>query len=161
MQKGDPRLIRGWTMYDWANSVYSLTITSAVFPIFYAAITIVEGNDLVLERYGLPAQSLYSYALSAGFLLVAIISPILSGIADHTGQKKKFLKAFCYLGSISCAGLFFFGLENLWIGLALVMLACIGFSGSLIFYDAFLPEIAEREDHDLSLIHISEPTRPY
>jgi len=148
MQKGDPRLIRGWTMYDWANSVYSLTITSAVFPIFYAAITIVEGNDLVLEKYGLPAQSLYSYALSAGFLLVAIISPILSGIADHTGQKKKFLKVFCYLGSISCAGLFFFGFEHLWIGLALVMLACIGFSGSLIFYDAFLPEIAEREDHD-------------
>lgn len=148
MVKGDKRIIRGWTMYDWANSVYSLTITSAVFPIFYAAITSNGGADLVQQRYGIPAQSLYSYALSAGFLLVALISPILSGIADSTGQKKTFLKAFCYLGAASCAGLFFFSMENLWIGLVLVMLACAGFSGSLIFYDAFLPEIAEPKDHD-------------
>jgi UMF1 family MFS transporter len=148
MQKGDPRLIRGWTMYDWANSVYSLTITSAVFPIFYAAITVIDGQDLVEARYGLPAQSLYSYSLSAGFLLVALISPILSGIADHTGRKKRFLQGFCYAGAISCAGLFFFELDHIWLGLGLVMLACVGFSGSLIFYDAFLPEIAEPKDHD-------------
>lgn len=146
--KGDRRIIRGWTMYDWANSVYSLTITSAVFPIFYAAITHRDKVDLVLQRHGLPAQSLYSYALSAGFLLVALIVPILSGIADSTGQKKTFLKAFCYLGAASCAGLFFFSLENLWGGLLMVLLACAGFSGSLIFYDAFLPEIAEKHDHD-------------
>ncbi len=148
MQKGDPKVIRGWAMYDWANSVYSLTITTAIFPVFYLAITHSGDLDLVKERYGLPAQSLYSYALSAGFLLVALIIPLLSGIADHTGRKKSFLKGFCYLGSISCAGLFFFGLETLWIGLFLVMMACVGFSGSLIFYDAFLPEIAEPKDHD-------------
>ncbi|MBX2973600.1 MAG: MFS transporter [Flavobacteriales bacterium] len=148
MVKGDKRVIRGWTMYDWANSVYSLTITSAVFPIFYAAVTHRDEADLVLDTYGIPAQSLYSYALSAGFLLVALISPILSGIADSTGQKKSFLKAFCYLGAASCAGLFFFSMEDLWLGLLLVMLACAGFSGSLIFYDAFLPEIAEKKDHD-------------
>lgn len=148
MQKGDPRVIRGWTMYDWANSVYSLTITTAIFPVFYLAVTHLGDVDLVKERYGLPAQSLYSYALSAGFLLVAIVIPLLSGIADHTGRKKTFLKAFCYLGSASCIGLFFFGLDTLWIGLFLVMMASVGFSGSLIFYDAFLPEIAEPKDHD-------------
>jgi UMF1 family MFS transporter len=148
MVKGDPRVIRGWTMYDWANSVYSLTITTAVFPIFYLAITHTDGQDQVLQRYGLPAQSLYSYALSAGFLLVALITPLLSGIADHTGSKLQFLKGFCYVGAASCAGLFFFGLDTLWIGLFLVMMACVGFSGSLIFYDAFLPEIAAPEDHD-------------
>jgi MFS transporter, UMF1 family len=148
MVKGDPKVIRGWTMYDWANSVYSLTITTAVFPIFYLAITHVDGQDLILERYGVPAQSLYSYALSAGFLLVALITPLLSGIADHTGSKLQFLKGFCYVGAASCAGLFFFGLDTLWSGLFLVMMACVGFSGSLIFYDAFLPEIAEPKDHD-------------
>jgi|JI7StandDraft_1071085.scaffolds.fasta_scaffold16979_4 UMF1 family MFS transporter len=146
--KGDKRIIRGWTMYDWANSVYSLTITSAVFPIFYASVTHRGTDDLVLGSYGIPSASLYSYALSAGFLLIALISPILSGIADSTGQKKLFLKIFCYVGSASCAGLFFFSLENLWTGLVLVMLACAGFSGSLVFYDAFLPEIAEKKDHD-------------
>lgn len=135
-------------MYDWANSVYSLTVTTAIFPVFYLSVTQRDGADLVLERYGVPSQSLYSYALSAGFLLVALITPLLSGIADHTGSKKKFLQGFCYLGAASCAGLFFFGLETLWLGLFFVMMACVGFSGSLIFYDAFLPEIAEPEDHD-------------
>ena len=148
MVKGDPRVIRGWTMYDWANSVYSLTITTAIFPIFYLAITHQDGTDLVLRDHGIPSQSLYSYALSAGFLLVALVAPLLSGIADHIGNKKTFLKAFCYMGSASCAGLFFFGLDSLWTGLFLVMMASVGFSGSLIFYDAFLPEIAEPEDHD-------------
>lgn len=148
MKKGDPKVIRGWAMYDWANSVYSLTITTAIFPVFYLAITHDGDVDLVKERYGLPSQSLYSYALSAGFLLVALIIPLLSGIADHTGRKKDFLKAFCYLGAASCGGLFFFGLDTLWPGLLMVMLACVGFSGSLIFYDAFLPEIAEPKDHD-------------
>lgn len=135
-------------MYDWANSAYSLTITSAIFPIYYAAITIIDGRDQVLELYGMPAVSLQSYTLSAGFLLVAVIVPLLSGIADHRGNKKNYLKFFCYLGAASCAGLFFFTWENLWLGLLLFMLACVGFSGSLIFYDAYLPEIAEPEDHD-------------
>lgn len=148
MEKGDPKVIFGWTMYDWANSVYSLTITTAIFPVFYLAITHDGTVDLVKEGYGLPSQSLYSYALSAGFLVVALVIPLLSGIADHTGRKKSFLKGFCYLGATSCAGLFFFGLDTLWIGLFLVMMACVGFSGSLIFYDAFLPEIAEPKDHD-------------
>lgn len=148
MKKGDPKVIRGWAMYDWANSVYSLTITTAIFPVFYLTITHDGETDLVLQRHGIPSQSLYSYALSAGFLLVALIIPLLSGIADHTGRKKSFLKAFCYLGAASCAGLFFFGMDQLWSGLFLVMMACAGFSGSLIFYDAFLPEIADPADHD-------------
>lgn len=135
-------------MYDWANSAYSLTITSAIFPIYYAAITTSDGVDLVQHRYGLPAASLQSYVLSLGFLLVAAITPLLSGIADHRGNKKNYLKFFCWLGALSCAGLYFFTWGNLWPGLALFMLASIGFSGSLVFYDAYLPEIAEPKDHD-------------
>ncbi|MBP8823584.1 MAG: MFS transporter [Flavobacteriales bacterium] len=148
MQKGEPRIIRAWTMYDWANSAYSLTITSAIFPIYYIAITSVDGVDQVMANYGLPATSLQSYTLSAGFLLVAAIAPLLSGIADHRGNKKNYLKFFCYLGAACCAGLYFFTFQWLWAGLVLFMLACVGFSGSLIFYDAYLPEIAEPEDHD-------------
>jgi UMF1 family MFS transporter len=147
--KGDKRVIRGWAMYDWANSVYSLTITSAVFPVFYMGVTHdAAQTDLVAQRYGLPAEALYSYALSAGFLVVALIAPLLSGIADHTGSKKMFLKAFCYVGAASCAALALFDMAHLWVGLFFVMMACVGFSGSLVFYDAFLPEIADRRDHD-------------
>jgi UMF1 family MFS transporter len=150
VDKNDPKVIRAWTFYDWANSVYSLTITSAVFPIFYAAITKdEEGEDLVLNSaIGIPAPSLYSYALSVGFLIVAVIAPLLSGIADSRGNKLAFLKGFCYLGAMSCAGLAFFTLEGIWWGLGLVALACIGFSGSLVFYDAFLVDIAGKDQHD-------------
>ncbi len=146
--KGDKKTIRAWTMYDWANSAYSLTVTSAVFPAFYVGITSAFGEQKVAEEYGAPAASLYPWALSAGFLVVALLAPILSGIADSRGNKKTFLKLFCYLGASACAGLFFFSMEHLWVGLTLVALACIGFSGSLTFYDAFLPEIADEADHD-------------
>ncbi len=148
MLKNDPKTIRAWTFYDWANSAYSLTITSAVFPLYYAGITVKDGFDKVDKAYGIPADSLQSYALSAGFLIVALIAPILSGIADHRGNKLNYLKFFCYLGATSCAGLYFFEYDTLIVGLGLFMLACVGFSGSLIFYDAFLPEIAEPKDHD-------------
>lgn len=148
MLKGDPRTIRAWTMYDWANSAYSLTISSAIFPIYYAGITVRDGQDLVLEKYGVPADSLQSYALSAGFLLVAVLAPLLSGIADSRGNKLAYLKAFCYTGALCCAGLVFLTFDTLFPGLLLFMLACVGFSGSLVFYDAFLPEIARPEDHD-------------
>lgn len=148
--KDDPKVIRAWTFYDWANSVYSLTITSAVFPIFYAAITKdrESGADLVARAHGIPAQSLYSYALSAGFLIIALIAPLLSGIADSRGNKLAYLKAFCYIGATACAGLAFFSFEGLWWGLGLVALACVGFSGSLVFYDAFLVDIAGKDQHD-------------
>ncbi|MFT3886118.1 MAG: MFS transporter [Flavobacteriales bacterium] len=149
MHKGDKKVIRAWTMYDWANSSYSLTITSAVFPAFYVALTTGDaGEDLVLGRYGVRAAAAYPWALSTGFLIIALIAPILSGIADHRGNKKRFLQFFCYLGAACCAGLAFFSLDHFWLGLGLVALACVGFSGSLIFYDAFLPEIAEKKDHD-------------
>jgi UMF1 family MFS transporter len=148
MKKGDPKIIRAWTMYDWANSAYSLTITSAIFPIYYAGITMKDGKDLVLGKYGIPADSLLSYVLSAGFLVVAIIAPILSGIADSRGNKLSYLKAFCYTGALCCAGLSLFTFDSLLLGMLLFMVACVGFSGSLVFYDAFLPEIAEPKDHD-------------
>ncbi len=146
--KGDPRVIRAWTMYDWANSAYSLTITSAVFPMFYVAVVQAFGEDRFMDRYGIPSASLYSYALSAGFLLVALIVPLLSGIADSRGNKLTYLKGFCYLGAASCAGLALFSVEHVWLGMACIMLACAGFSGSLVFYDAYLPEIAVKKDHD-------------
>jgi UMF1 family MFS transporter len=147
--RNDPNVIRAWTFYDWANSVYSLTITSAVFPIFYTSLTKDEqGEDLIAQSHGIPAQSLYSYALSAGFLIVALIAPLLSGIADSRGNKLAYLKAFCYLGAVSCGGLAFFTVAGIWWGLGLVALACIGFSGSLVFYDAFLVDIAGKDQHD-------------
>lgn len=145
---GDKKLINAWAFYDWANSVYSLVISTAVFPLYYSAIT--EGK--VVSFLGMEwdhPDSLYSYALSFSFLIVAFISPILSGIADYTGSKKKFMKFFCFVGSISVMSLYFFeGIDTVWIGIVFTILASIGFWASLVFYNAYLPEVAHPKQQD-------------
>ena len=146
----DPKIIRAWCMYDWANSVYSLVITSAIFPVYYQAVTTSkEGNDVV-NFFGYPMVNsvLYSYALSLSFLLVAPLLPLLSGMADYTGNKKGFMKFFVYLGGLACMGLYFFTGENIEWGIACSMLASIGYAGSIVFYDAFLPEIVSEDRFD-------------
>lgn len=155
LPKGSKKLLNAWSFYDWANSVYSLVIASTIFPIFYAALTIVKNeNDEIISDsvYFLGIQfnndSLISYVTASAFLVVAIISPFLSGIADYVGNKKNFLKFFCYLGSLSCIGLYWFDLENLWFGLICYFLALIGFWASLVFYNSYLPDIAFPEQQD-------------
>jgi UMF1 family MFS transporter len=134
-----------WAFYDWANSVYSLVISTAVFPIYYSSVS-PEAVSLLGREFS--STSLYSYSLAFSFILVAILSPFLSGIADYTGNKKKFLKFFCYLGASACVGLFFFKGQNIFLGLGLSVVASVGFWGSLVFYNAFLPEIAAAKDQD-------------
>jgi len=145
---GDKKLINGWAFYDWANSVYSLVISTAVFPLYYSGVT--EGK--IVSFLGMDWEhpdSLYSYALSFSFLVVAFISPILSGIADYTGSKKKFMKFFCTLGALSVMSLYFFdGIDTVWIGILFTVLASIGFWASLVFYNAYLPEVAHPEQQD-------------
>lgn len=145
---GSKKLINAWAFYDWANSVYSLVISTAVFPLYYSAVTDGEVVSFLGMEWEHP-DSLYSYALSFSFFIVALISPILSGIADYTGSKKKFMKFFCLLGSISVMCLYFFeGIETVWIGIVFTILASIGFWSSLVFYNAYLPEVAYPEQQD-------------
>ncbi|MCG7502207.1 MFS transporter [Tenacibaculum sp. Mcav3-52] len=145
---GDKKLINGWAFYDWANSVYSLVISTAVFPLYYSGVT----ESKIVSFLGMDWEhpdSLYSYALSFSFLVVAFISPILSGIADYTGSKKKFMKFFCTLGALSVMSLYFFdGIDTVWIGILFTVLASIGFWASLVFYNAYLPEVAHPEQQD-------------
>jgi len=150
MQKGNRKLIKAWAFYDWANSVYSLVISTAIFPIYYETITSSKTTDQVhFLGTSFNNTTLYTYALSISFLIVSFLSPFLSGIADYTGNKKKFMQFFCYFGSLSCIGLYFFtGIETLAIGLVLSIFASIGFWGSLVFYNAYLPEIAYPEQQD-------------
>jgi MFS transporter, UMF1 family len=162
MIKGDKKVIRGWVFYDWANSVYNLVISSAIFPIFYDAVTtkyylaqngwseLPKGEVVLVDFFGMQMSNsvLFSYVLSASFLLVAILSPILSGIADYSGNKKRFLQFFCYFGSLSAISMFFFDAAHLEWSMLSVFFASIGFWNSLVFYNAYLPEIAEPKDHD-------------
>jgi UMF1 family MFS transporter len=139
------RIKNGWAFYDWANSVYSLVIATAIFPIYFSSIS---PEILSLAGYDFESAALYSYSLAAAFIVVAILSPVLSGIADYSGNKKLFMQIFAYLGSASCLSLYFFNDSNIFFGLTMSALASIGFWGSLVFYNAFLPEIAKPEEQD-------------
>ncbi|MBI1835627.1 MAG: MFS transporter [Flavobacteriia bacterium] len=170
MEKGNKKIINGWVFYDWANSVYNLVISSAIFPIFYDAVTknrfkaqffnvsleeastmeLPKDVQVTVEFFGMKISSsvLFSFVLACSFLVVSILSPLLSGVADFSGKKKKFLRFFCYLGSAACISLFWFKNVPLELGMFFVFIASIGFWNSLVFYNAFLPEIAEVEEHD-------------
>lgn len=149
LPKGSSKLINAWAFYDWANSVYSLVIATAVFPIYYESVTSDNGGMVTFFGTTFQNTTLLSYSLSFSFLMVAFLSPILSGIADYSGNKKSFMKFFCYLGSFSVMSLFLFkGSETFWIGIVATILASIGFWGSIVFYNSYLPEIAFPEQHD-------------
>ncbi len=145
MQTASKKVVNGWAMYDWANSTYSLVITSTIFPMYY---TFVTPNPIILFGRTFDRDALASYAISLSFLIIAILSPVLSSIADYKGNKKSFMKFFCYLGSLACCLMFFFTKDNIGFGLFLSIVASIGYCGSIVFYNAYLPEIAAEEDQD-------------
>ena len=153
MQTASKKVVNGWAMYDWANSVYNLVITSTIFPAYYEAVT-GDGNEntlidkIKIGEYEVSNTALYNYILAIAFVIVAIMSPILSSIADYRGNKKQFLRFFCTMGSLSCASLYFFDSDHITGGLISVIIACIGFWSSLVFYNSYLPEIAAPEDRD-------------
>ena len=96
MKTASKKVINGWAMYDWANSVYNLVITSTIFPAYYEAVTGDNNEQTSIDTVHLFGRefvntSLYNYALGIAFLIVAIMSPLLSSIADYKGNKKTFL----------------------------------------------------------------------
>lgn len=139
----------GWAFYDWANSVYSLVISTAIFPIYYFAV--IGGDENTLVQFlgmDMKGSALLSYTISISFLSIALLSPYLSALADYTGNKKKFMRIFVTIGSLSCMSLYFFTEDYFWVGIVASYFASIGFSGSLVFYNAYLPEIAPIEEQD-------------
>jgi UMF1 family MFS transporter len=153
MVTASKKVVNGWAMYDWGNSAYNLVITTTIFPAYYDAITTSNVNNEVLHQvsflgYQLQSASLYNYALALAYFVIALISPVLSSIADYKGNKKAFMRFFCYLGSAACCSLYWFTKDTLYLGIICVILAAIGYCGSLVFYNSYLPEIAAEEDRD-------------
>ena len=140
-KKGDKKLLRAWASYDWANSVYFLVISSTIFPLYYGYIC---GDQTHLEVFGMRIKNtaLISYVTALAFVVIALWSPILSGIADYMGNKKRFMQFYCYLGAASCVGLYWFDIQNIYWGLSFYFLALVGAWSSLVFYNSYLPDIA-------------------
>ena len=164
--KNNPKIMKAWAAYDWANSVYSLVITSTIFPIYYAILTTITEKKVFVEETGesimVPVRNqimvfgesyhpdaIYGYSLTISFFIVVLLSPFLSSLADTIGNKKSFLQFFCYLGATSCMGLAMFtGMNNVFLGLLFSITASVGFWGSLVFYNSFLPDSATRDKQD-------------
>jgi MFS transporter, UMF1 family len=147
----DKKIIKAWTFYDWANSSYNLIINSAIFPGYFTAIV---PATVLINGTSFKNDTLASFAIALAYLIIASISPLLSAIADTRGNKKFFMKIFCTIGALSCTALFFFKKDgvthepNLWYGLFFSILACIGYCGSIVFYNAYLPQIASVDKQD-------------
>ena len=150
IQTASKKVINGWAMYDWANSVYNLVITTTFFPIYFTAATRHHFKSEMIPFLGhsFVNSSLYSYSLAAAYLIIALFYPILTSIADTRGNKKNFMRFFCYMGAIGCSVLYFFDGSNVGLGILCFILASMGFVGSVVFYNSYLPEIAAPEDQD-------------
>lgn len=150
MQTASKKVITGWAMYDWANSVYNLVITTTFFPVYYTEMTKASPFNGQVHFLGRTYvnTALYNYALAFTYLIVAFTLPILSSIADYKGNKKRFMQFFCTLGAVACSGLYFFRPEYFSVGIICMMIAAYGFYSSLVFYNSYLPEIAAEEDRD-------------
>ncbi len=155
-------MINAWCLYDWANSAYNLVITSTIFPAYYEAVTRNRqpGNEIRFLGRDFVNTALYNYSLGAAFIVVAIISPILTSIADTRGNKKNFMQFFCITGSIACACLYFFtpaeapegstalSAGALHIGIVCMVISCIGYWSSLVFYNSYLPDLVPEAERD-------------
>ena len=147
LKKGSKKLLNAWAFYDWANSVYPLVISSAIFPIYYGSL-FSDNNLISFFQYEIKNTAMISFVTASAFLIVAIISPLLSGIADYIGNKKRFMKIFVYIGSTSCVGLYLFELDTIYLGFFIYFLGLIGYWSSLVFYNSYLPDIAFNDQQD-------------
>lgn len=154
IEKDNPKIIRAWSFYDWANSVFPLVITSAIFPNFYDYVTTHDeaknfiGHNVTFFGVEFENQNIYSFVYAFALSIVVMITPVLSGVADYLGNKKRFLQFFCYLGALSCMCLFFFNRIHLELSFLPFITATVGFWGSLVYYNSYLPEIASEENQD-------------
>jgi len=146
MSLNDKRTINGWAFYDWANSAYYLVISTAIFPIYYSSVT---NERITVLGHDLENTALYSFSVSAAYILITFLSPLLSGIADYTGKRMFFLRLFTMIGATGCLILFFFNSpETTWFGIGGFILGAIGGAGGLVFYDSYLPLIASEDQYD-------------
>ena len=149
-EKNQKKVLNAWCMYDWANSVHNLVITTVVFTMYFLSTAVNEDGGDVISFFGLSITNsvLYSYTISFATFFLVLLNPLLTAMADYSGRKKLFMQFFCYLGALSCAYFFFFTKNNINSSIIAFGLSIIGWGGSIVFYNSYLPEIATEDKYD-------------
>ncbi|WP_448702626.1 MFS transporter [Mucilaginibacter sp. AW1-3] len=158
--KNDKKTIWAWAMFDWANQAYNMVITSTIFPAYFVGITSSNNpnkDKVTFFGHEYVNTVLSTYVLGLSYLIIVVLLPILTSIADYKGHKKLYLQMFTWLGSLSCAGLYFFyangdkqpfHLYNFEWGMICFGLASVGYCGGFVFYNSYLPQIATEDQVD-------------
>ncbi|HEY4195601.1 MAG TPA: MFS transporter [Mucilaginibacter sp.] len=150
--KNNKKTIWAWCMFDWANQAYNMVITTTIFPAYYVFITYNEKthyDKVSFFGHTYINTVLSNYILGLSYLIVVAILPILTSLADYRGNKKRYLQAFTWIGSLACAGLFFLRPgEPIEFGMICFGIACIGYCGGFVFYNSYLPQIATLDQQD-------------
>ncbi|WP_027634356.1 MFS transporter [Clostridium hydrogeniformans] len=137
---------KSWILYDWANSAYSIVITTAILPVFFKQVAANNINSATSTAY-------WGYSNSIATLIISILAPLLGAIADYKGRKKKFFSSFLILGVMSTALLSVVQEGNWILCIFIYIFSVIGFTGSNIFYDAFLIDVTSEENMDMISSH--------
>ncbi|HMG08825.1 MAG TPA: MFS transporter [Mucilaginibacter sp.] len=149
--KNNKKTIWAWAMFDWANQSYNMVITSTIFPSYFVYITTFKnkrGDIVSFFGHDYVNTVLSTYILGLSYLIIAFLLPILTSIADYKGHKKLYMQLFTWLGSLACAGLFFFTMDTFEFGMICFGLASIGYCGGFVFYNSYLPQIATIDQQD-------------
>ena len=146
MPDPSPRTVRGWCLYDWANSAYVTTTAGALLPSYFVLGVAPDGVELFGRA--VPPSGLWAAAVGVSALVVFALAPVLGAIADYRQSKLRFLRAFAFSGSLFGALLFFAVPGAIWFTISMFVFAQVCFTAGNVFYDAFLPSIASDAESD-------------
>jgi len=140
-----------WYFYDWANSAFSTTVITVFLGPYLTSVTqaAADANGFV-HPLGIPvlAGSFFPYMVSLSVVLQVFFLPVLGAIADYSNLKKGLLALFAYVGALATMGMYFLEGERYLLGGGLFLLANLSFGASIVFYNAYLPDIAAPDDRD-------------
>jgi len=140
--KNDRRTVFGWAMYDWANSAYITTAGAIVAAFFTGEIVPEDGYA------GMSGETLWAYAVSIGSLVLFLSMPVLGAVADFAGAKRTFLRAFAFIGAVTTMAVPFVPTGAVLAFVGVFLVTQVGFSGSIVFSDSYLPHISTDDTID-------------
>ena len=147
----DKREIFGWAMYDWANSAFSTTVASVFLGPYVASLArsaAESAGTTTVPFMGIPVapDSFLPYCISFSVGMQVLFLPILGAIADYSHLRKQMMRLFATIGAVATISMFLLTGGFWWLGGVLFIIANLAFGAAIVFYNAYLPDIASEEE---------------